>query len=73
MQVSLSADVDEQHEKPEYPGSKQLHFTHTLELLDPDREPGIPVYRVMDRKGIVKHGTENEDPNVSRDFICTRL
>lgn len=58
--------TNEPEEKPEYPGYKQLKFVHNLEMLNPDLIPGIPVYRVMDRKGhIVESEKGNEDPNVS--------
>ncbi|WAR19766.1 ODBA-like protein [Mya arenaria] len=69
--VQKTAQTGDNHEeKPEYPGSKQLKFVHQLELLDPDKEPGIPVYRVMDRKGkIVQHEGGNEDPNLDKDTV----
>ena len=49
-------------ERPQFPGSRSK-FTEKLEFLEPDSYEGIPVYRVMNRKGeIINPG---EDPQVS--------
>lgn len=48
-------------EKPEFPGSRSK-FIHKLHFLNPDEAEGIPVYRVMNRKGEIIE--ESEDPKV---------
>lgn len=53
-------------EKPEFPGSRST-FTDRLELIDPEAYEGIPVYRVMDRDGIVL--APDQDPGLSQEVI----
>lgn len=53
-------------EKPEFPGSRST-FTDRLELIDPEAYEGIPVYRVMDRDGIVL--AADQDPQLSQEVI----
>ncbi|KAJ6222977.1 hypothetical protein RDWZM_001522 [Blomia tropicalis] len=53
-------------DKPEYPGTKSS-FTDRLEFIDPDLYEGIPVYRVMNRDGVVLN--PEQDPNLSREKI----
>ena len=48
-------------EKAEFPGSKS-QFTEKLLFNRPDEEEGIPVYRVMDRKGNIID--DDHDPKV---------
>jgi len=55
MQRSHSED------RPEFPGSK-AQYTDRMEFLKPDLYDGIPIYRVMDRKGKVIHA--DQDPQV---------
>ena len=55
FQVFLQAD------RPEFPGSRS-QFVHKLQFLQPDLLEGIPVYRVMNRKGEIIE--EDQDPQV---------
>jgi len=55
-----------QDEKPLFPGSRS-EFTEKLEFLVPDSYEGIPVYRVMDRRGNIIN--EGEDPKLGKDKI----
>lgn len=38
-----------------------------LEFLEPNVEEGIPVYRVMDTRGVLVN--ETQDPKVSSDVV----
>jgi 2-oxoisovalerate dehydrogenase E1 component alpha subunit len=49
-------------DKPLFPGSRSK-FTEKLEFVEPDIYDGIPVYRVMDKKGCVLD--PSQDPGVS--------
>ena len=53
-------------EKPEFPGSRS-RFIEKLQFLDPEQYEGIPVYRVMNRDGVVLN--QNENPNLSQETI----
>ena len=68
FQVLLKED------RPEFPGSRS-HFVHKLQFLQPDLLEGIPVYRVMNRKGEIIE--EDQDPKVSwfltKAFFCIQL
>lgn len=61
----LTSNIDFQvlfiEEKPEFPGSRS-QFVHKLQFLQPDLLEGIPVYRVMNRKGEIID--ESQDPKV---------
>jgi len=48
-------------DRPEFPGSR-ASWTDTLQFVKPDLYDGVPVYRVMDRKGQVIKA--DQDPNV---------
>jgi 2-oxoisovalerate dehydrogenase E1 component alpha subunit len=48
-------------ERPQFPGSR-AGWTDRLEFVKPDLYDGIPVYRVMDRKGKVIEA--DQDPQV---------
>lgn len=48
-------------EKPAFSGSKS-RFVEKIEFIEPHRHDGIPVYRVMDRKGSIM--VPSEDPQV---------
>ena len=56
----MNLDVEE---RPQFPGSRSK-FTEKLEFLEPDAYEGIPVYRVMNRKGEIID--ESQDPQVMR-------
>ena len=49
-------------EKPRFPGSKSIDWTETLQFINPDEKEGIPVYRVMSKRGDILNSSE--DPNV---------
>ena len=53
--------MNNKEEKPEFPGSRS-QFVHELQFLQPDMIEGIPVYRVMNRKGQIIE--ESQDPKV---------
>jgi len=53
-------------DKPEFPGSRS-RFTEKLQFIQPETYEGIPVYRVMDRKGVVID--PSQDPNLGKDLI----
>ena len=53
-------------EKPEFPGSRS-QFIDRLAFIDPEQYEGIPVYRVMNRDGVVL--SADQDPNLSREMI----
>eukprot|EP00088_Acartia_fossae_P030621 TRINITY_DN3161_c0_g1_i1.p1 TRINITY_DN3161_c0_g1~~TRINITY_DN3161_c0_g1_i1.p1 ORF type:complete len:448 (-),score=98.52 TRINITY_DN3161_c0_g1_i1:411-1721(-) len=48
----------------QFPGAK-AEYTEKLEFLQPDVYNGIPIYRVMDRSGVVFD--ESHDPGLSED------
>ncbi len=47
-------------DKPQFPGSRSS-FIDKLEFLEPDAYEGIPVYRVMDRKGQIINPTQEPE------------
>ena len=49
-------------DRPQFPGSRSK-WIEKLEYLKPETYEGIPVYRVLDRKGKVIN--QSEDPKVS--------
>ena len=49
-------------EKPQFPGNKSVEWIEKLEFLVPDQKEGIPVYRVMNRRGEIIN--PSEDPQV---------
>ena len=51
----------EHEDKPQYPGARSS-FTTNLEFIIPENIEGIPVYRVMDRKGTILD--PSQDPKV---------
>ncbi|CAD5112562.1 DgyrCDS1771 [Dimorphilus gyrociliatus] len=51
-------------EKPQFPGSRS-EYTYKLQFLMPDQYEGIPVYRVMTRKGEVLDSAD--DPNLDKE------
>jgi 2-oxoisovalerate dehydrogenase E1 component alpha subunit len=53
-------------DKPSFPGSS-AEWTHQLELLYPNVNEGIPIYRVMDKTGSVIN--ESGLPELSNEFI----
>jgi len=50
----------------QFPGAK-AEYTQKLEFLQPDVYNGIPIYRVMDRSGVVFD--ESHDPNLSEEEL----
>lgn len=58
VQVAREFSSDE---RPQFPGSRS-QWTEKLEFIRPDLYDGIPVYRVMDRKGKVID--PSQDPQV---------
>ena len=56
---ALSSDLGE--DRPNFPGSRS-NWTESLEFVQPDLYDGIPVYRVMNRKGEIID--PNYDPKV---------
>jgi len=50
-------------DRPQFPGSRS-QWIDKLEFIRPDLYDGIPVYRVMDRKGKVID--PSQDPQVTR-------
>ncbi|KZS13846.1 2-oxoisovalerate dehydrogenase subunit alpha [Daphnia magna] len=53
-------------ERPQFPGSRS-QWTEKLEFIRPDLYDGIPVYRVMDRKGKVID--PSQDPQLSQEMV----
>lgn len=53
-------------EEPLFPGAK-THWTHKLKLLTKNDHGPVPVYRVMDRRGIIVN--EKDDPKLEKDTI----
>ena len=51
-----------EEERPLFPGSRSK-FTEKLEFIEPDIYEGIPVYRVMDKKGSIID--PSQDPGVN--------
>ena len=54
-------DMDE---RPQFPGSRSK-FIEKLEFLMPEAIEGIPVYRVMNRKGEILDASQ--DPGVNHE------
>jgi len=50
----------------QFPGAK-AHYTQKLDFLQPDVSNGIPIYRVMDRNGVVFD--ESHDPRLSKEEL----
>lgn len=48
-------------EKPQFPGSRS-EYTYKLSFLDPEKIPGIPVYRVLNKDGQMTESSQ--DPKV---------
>jgi len=61
-----STDVPSTDDRPEFPGARGS-WTDTMEFVKPDLYDGIPVYRVMDRKGQVIKA--DQDPNLPEETI----
>jgi len=57
-------------ERPQFPGSRS-QWIDKLEFIRPDLYDGIPVYRVMDRKGKVIDASQ--DPDVSHTFFMFQV
>lgn len=55
-----------EEDKPHFPGSRSK-FVEKLEFIQPDCYDGIPVYRVMTRKG--KIIDPSQDPKLDKDFV----
>ncbi|XP_035239841.1 2-oxoisovalerate dehydrogenase subunit alpha, mitochondrial-like [Anguilla anguilla] len=53
-------------ERPEFPGSS-AEFTGRLEFVEPDVASGIPVYRVMGRRGEIV--SPSEDPQLPQETV----
>lgn len=53
-------------EKPAFSGSKS-RFVEKIEFIEPHRHDGIPVYRVMDRKGSIM--VPSEDPQLNKETV----
>ena len=53
-------------EKPEFPGSRSK-FVDQLQFIDPEQYEGIPVYRVMNRDGVVLNS--GQDPNIDQETL----
>uniref|UniRef100_UPI00358ED7EF 2-oxoisovalerate dehydrogenase subunit alpha, mitochondrial-like isoform X1 n=1 Tax=Myxine glutinosa TaxID=7769 RepID=UPI00358ED7EF len=53
-------------EKPQFPGAS-AEYVNTLEFIQPNVISGIPVYRVMDRKGHIVN--PNEDPKLGKEMV----
>ncbi|KAL3874993.1 hypothetical protein ACJMK2_037936 [Sinanodonta woodiana] len=53
-------------DRPEFPGSKSV-FVNKLKFLWPEKMEGIPVYRVMNRKGEIYDSSE--DPGLSKETV----
>jgi hypothetical protein len=67
---SFSSQISRQTaDKPEFPGSRSK-WTETLEFINPESFEGIPVYRVMDRNGIIINSSQ--DPHLSQTMV-TRI
>jgi 2-oxoisovalerate dehydrogenase E1 component alpha subunit len=54
-------------DKPQFPGSRSS-FTTKLEFINPEKFEGIPVYRVMDRQGVITDSSQ--DPKVNITHCC---
>ena len=55
-----------EEERPLFPGSRSK-FTEKLEFVEPDIYDGIPVYRVMDKKGSIID--PSQDPKVGETLL----
>ena len=51
-------------DKPRFPGSKPVDWTETLQFINPDEKDGIPVYRVMSKKGDLLNPSEDPDVRI---------
>lgn len=60
-----TSSTSEATDRPSFPGSRSS-WTEKLEFVQPDLYDGIPVYRVMDAKGVVIDA--EQDPQV-RSFV----
>lgn len=56
-------------DRAEFPGSRS-NYTERLEFVVPELYEGIPVYRVMNRKGQILNS--DQDPNLDQETI-TRM
>ncbi|KAK2848313.1 hypothetical protein Q7C36_009995 [Tachysurus vachellii] len=57
---------DSSLEKPQFPGAS-AEFIYHLEFIQPNVISGIPVYRVMDRRGQIIN--PSEDPQLSKETV----
>ena len=64
--LSDSSTNNTVEDKPQFPGSRSK-WTENLEFIVPEQYEGIPVYRVLDRNGLVMN--PSEDPNLSQEMI----
>ncbi|XP_072032483.1 2-oxoisovalerate dehydrogenase subunit alpha, mitochondrial-like [Amphiura filiformis] len=53
-------------DKPQFPGSRSK-FVEKLDFIQPDVYDGIPVYRVMNRKGRIID--PSQDPKLDKDYV----
>lgn len=64
-----SYDIENQ---TNYPGvGSKLRFINQLNIIDPDDKEGLPVYQVLDRKGVITN--QEEDPQVSEFALVALL
>ena len=64
-----SYDIENQ---TNYPGvGSKLRFVNQLNIIDPDDKEGLPVYQVLDRKGVITN--QEEDPQVSEFALVALL
>ncbi|XP_023341333.1 2-oxoisovalerate dehydrogenase subunit alpha, mitochondrial, partial [Eurytemora carolleeae] len=61
IQRALSSSVESKETLAQFPGAK-AEYTEKLHFLQPDVYNGIPIYRVMDRNGVVFD--ESQDPRL---------
>ena len=66
MQVAREFSSDE---RPQFPGSRS-QWTEKLEFVRPDLYDGIPVYRVMDRKGKVIDPSQDPQVIFNNNISC---
>ncbi|VDK77585.1 unnamed protein product [Cylicostephanus goldi] len=52
-----------------YLGHRKAAFTEKLEIIDPDKAPAMPIYRVTDTKGNLLDSSQ--DPNF--DKVCLHI
>lgn len=67
MQQAHTAPRFESKDRPEFPGARSPRYTETLEFIDPEQYEGIPVYRVMNRDGVVH--IADQDPKISQEKL----